>query len=83
MSLVSASLTAHCNIARQAPLSVGFPRQEYWNGLQYLSPEDLPNQRMEIFLLSPALQTDSLPAEPLRKPNNINTPSKKTLPSYI
>ena len=30
-------------IACQAPLSMGFPRQEYWNGLPFLSPGDLPN----------------------------------------
>ena len=30
-------------VARQAPLSVGFPRQEYWSGLPFPSPGDLPN----------------------------------------
>ena len=30
-------------VARQAPLSMGFPRQEYWNGLPLPSPEDLPD----------------------------------------
>ena len=32
-----------CTIAHQAPLSTGFSRQEYWSGLPYLSPGDLPN----------------------------------------
>ena len=30
-------------VARQAPLSIGFSRQEYWNGLPFPSPEDLPD----------------------------------------
>ena len=33
--------------ARQAPLSMGFPRQEYWHGLPCLSPRDLPNLGIE------------------------------------
>ena len=33
--------------ARQAPLSKGFSRQEYWSGLPFPSPEDLPNPGME------------------------------------
>ena len=46
-----------------------FPRQEYWSGLSFPSPEDLPDREIEpappVF---PALQVDSLPAEPLGKP---------------
>ena len=45
-------------IARQAALSMGFPRQEYWSGLPFPSPGDLPNP--EIKPRSPALQADSL-----------------------
>ena len=33
--------------ARQYPLSMGLPRQEYWNGLPFPSPKDLPNPGME------------------------------------
>ena len=33
--------------AFQAPLSIGFPRQEYWSGLPFPSPEDLPDPRIE------------------------------------
>jgi len=40
-------------IARQAPLSVGFPRQEYWSGLPFPSPGDLPDPGTEP--TSPAL----------------------------
>ena len=44
---------------------MGLSRQEYWSGLLFLPPGDLPNPGMEP--LSPALQVDSLPAEPLGK----------------
>jgi len=46
-------------IAHQAPLSMGFLRQEYWSGLPFPSPGDLPDPGIE--LTSPALQADSLP----------------------
>ena len=45
----------------QAPLSMGFSRQEYWSGLLFPSPEDLPNPGIEPW--SPALQADSIPFE--------------------
>ena len=48
-------------VACQAPLSMGFSRQEYWNGLPFPSPQDLPNPGIESG--SPALHTDSLPTE--------------------
>ena len=34
-------------VAHQGPLSMGFPRQEYWNGLPFPSPEDFPNPGIE------------------------------------
>ena len=43
----------------QAPLSMGFSRQEYWSGLPFLSPEDLPDSGIEP--ASPALQAEFLP----------------------
>ena len=46
-------------IAHQIPLSMGFPRQEYWSGLPFPSPGDLPNPGLEPE--SSALQVDSLP----------------------
>ena len=49
-------------IARQAPPSVGFSRQEYWSGLPFLSTRDLPDPGIK--LVPPALQADSLPAQP-------------------
>ena len=53
-------------VACQAPLSMGFPRQEHWSGLPFASPGDLPEPGIEP--RSPALQADSLPSEPLGKP---------------
>ena len=48
--------------AHQAPLSMGFSRQEYWRGLPCPPPGDLPNPGIELeFLASSALQVDSLP----------------------
>ena len=49
-------------VAHQAPLSVGFSTQQYWSGLPFPSPEDLPNPGIEPG--SPALQADSLVSEP-------------------
>ena len=49
-------------IAYQTPLSMGFSRQEYWSGLPFPSPGDLPDQGIEP--RSPALQADTLPSEP-------------------
>ena len=46
-------------MARQAPLSMGFSRKEYWNRLPCLPPEDLPDPGTEP--VSPAKQVDSLP----------------------
>ena len=42
LSHVCLSVTPQ-TVARQAPLSVGFPRQEYWSGLLFLPPGDLPS----------------------------------------
>ena len=56
---------ALCTAARQAPLSVAFLRQEYWSGLPFPSPGNHPNPGIEP--RSPALQADSLPAEPSEK----------------
>ena len=49
-------------VAHQAPPSMGFSRQEYWSGLPFPSPEDLPNPGIKpVSPMSPALQADSLP----------------------
>ena len=61
--------------AHQAPLSMEFlSRQEYWNGLPFPSPEDLPNPGIEpVSFVSPALQADSLLAEPSGKTRKVDT----------
>ena len=48
-------------VACQAPLSMGFSRQEYWSGLPFPSPGDRPNPGNEPG--SPALQADGLPTK--------------------
>ena len=51
--------------AHQAPLFMGFPRQEYWSRLPFPPAGDLPDPGMEpVSPASPALQADSLPPEP-------------------
>ena len=64
-SVVSDSATPW-TVACQASLSMGFSRQEYWSGLPFSLPGHLPDPGIEP--RSPALQADSLPSEPLRKP---------------
>ena len=49
-------------VACQALLSMGFSRQEYWSGLPFSSPEDLPDPGIEPG--SPTLWADVLPLEP-------------------
>ena len=54
-------------VAHQAPLYVEFSRQEYWSGLPFPSPRDLPNPGIEP--RSPALAVRFFTTEPLGKPN--------------
>ena len=61
-------------VACQAPLSMEFSRQEYWSGLPFPSPGDLPNPGIKPDL--PALQADSLPSEPREKPEFSKTDLK-------
>ena len=57
-------------VARQAPLSTGFPKQEDWTGLPFSSPGDLPNPGIEpVSPLSPSLAGRLFIVEPLGKPN--------------
>ena len=53
-------------VAYQAPPSMEFSRQEYWSGLPFPSPGDLPDPGIKPG--SPALQADALPSEPSGKP---------------
>ena len=54
-------------VAHQASPSMGFSRQEYWNGLPFPSPGDLPDPGMEPGSL--ALEADALTSEPPGKPS--------------
>ena len=57
-------------VAHQAPLSMGFSRQEYWDGLPFPSPGDLPNPKIKpASPRSLALQANSLQTKPPGKPS--------------
>ena len=68
-------------VAHQAPLSMGFPRQEYWSGLPLPSPGDHPD--LGIKPVSPAWQMNSLPVSHLKSclmdrlyDDNIDSPER-------
>ena len=56
-------------VAYHAPPPMGFSKQEYWSGLPFPSPEDLPNPGIEPG--SPAFQADALPSEPRWRKANL------------
>ena len=71
---IDATLVTPWTVICQAPLSMGFSREEYWNGLPFPSPEDFPGsgkKKKKSWSVpdpgtepgSPALQADSLPNE--------------------
>ena len=64
-------------VSHQAPLSIAFSRQEYWSRLPLPSPGNLPNPGIDS--RSPALQVDSLPCEPPKKPKNTGAGSLSPL----
>ena len=70
----SLTLMTLWTVACQVPLSMEFPRQEYWSGLPFPSPADLPNPG--IGPMSPALQVDSL-IEPQEKPTRLSKKQMK------
>ena len=62
----SLTLATLWTAAHQDPLSLGFPKQEYWGGFPFPPPGDLPNPGIESASpVSPALQVNSLPTETL------------------
>ena len=65
-SIVQLCFATPQTVAHQSPLSTGLSRQEYWSGLPFPSPGDLPDPAIEPGTL--ALQVDSLPSGPLWKP---------------
>ena len=61
-------------VAHQAPLSMGFPRQKYWSGLPFPSPEDLPDMGIKSRSPeSPALAGGFFTPEPTVKPVYVYT----------
>ena len=64
-------------IARQAPLSMEFPRQESWSGVPFPSPGNLPDPEIEPG--SPAWQADSLPLYHRGSPERNQAPLEKCL----
>ena len=67
-------------VAYQAPLSMGFSRQECWSGLPFPSPGDLPNPGIEPG--SPTLQADALPSEPPGKQRILTNKTNKCYSEY-
>ena len=65
-------------VAHQAFPSMGFSRQEYWSGLPFPSPGDLPDPGIES--RSPTLQADALTSAPPGKPLNTRIQSLRKLP---
>ena len=63
------TLATPWTVACWAPLTLGLPRQQYWSGLPFPSPENLPNPGIKP--TSPVLQVDSLPPEPPGKPSSL------------
>ena len=77
-SVLSTSLCPPWTVAHQAPLSVGFPRQEHWNGLPFPSPRDL-QPRVEISKPKFAWQANSLLLRHLGNPGPELVKHKKIL----
>ena len=75
-SVVCKSLWTPWTVAHQAPLSMGFPRQEYWSGLPFPPPGGgVPDPRMKPSSpASPALPLDSLPLSDQRIPDKGTPP---------
>ena len=70
-SVVSDSFVTPQTVAHQAPLSMGFPRQEYWSGLPCPPPGDLPDPETEpVSPASPALAGGFITTEPPGKPKS-------------
>ena len=64
-----------CTVAHQGPLSMGFPRQEYWSGLPFPTAGDLPNPSIEP--ASPALTDGFSTTEPPKDGGSPRYPYKE------
>ena len=69
------TLVTPWTVAFQAPLSMGFSRQEYWSGLPFPSPGDLPDPGIEP--ASPALQADSYQLSYEGSPSSVRSLKKQ------
>ena len=67
---MSNSFVTSWTIVLQAPLSMGFPRQEYWSGMPFPSPGDIPNRGIKT--TTPVLAGGFLTTEPPGKPKTGN-----------
>ena len=68
-------------VTYQAPLSMGFSRQDYWSGLPFPSPGNLSHPGIEWG--SPTLLADALPSEPPGKPHSVSKHSQTFFVGYI
>ena len=73
---MSSSFETPWTVACQAPLSMGFPKQEHWNGLPFPLPGDLPDPGIEF--MSPALAGRFFATEPPGKPGVMCTSAQTT-----
>ena len=65
-SVMSNFFATPWTVVHQAPLSMGFPRPEYWSGLPFPPPGELPNPGIEpMSPASPALQVSSFTTKPV------------------
>ena len=86
-SVVSDSSAIPWTVAHQAPLSIGFSRQEYWYGLPFPSPGDLPDPWIEsVSLTFPELAggffTTKSPGKPLNNSTSNLNPKSRDLSSF-
>ena len=72
---MSDSFATPWTVACQAPLSMRFSRQEYWSGVPFPLPVDLPDPGIKPVSLAPALVGGFSTAEPPGKPGNEETHS--------
>ena len=80
-SVVSHSFVTPWNVACQAPHSMGFLRKEYWSGLSFPSPENLPNPGIEP--MSTAWQVNSLPLSHLGSPWRLHYDARLVKPLAV
>ena len=70
VQVMSNSFATSWTVVQQASLSMGFSRQEYWSGLPFPSPGDLPYPGVKSkFLTTPALADEFFTTVPPRKPD--------------